>query len=281
MSLGRSRRKVLVIDSGTPCNRQTPASHNFLSRDGIAPGELAAIAKKEVAAYPTVHTLSALAVGATGDDGNFSIVTDDGEEYFAAKLLFATGLQDLMPADIPGVAECWGISVLHCPYCHGYEVADKRIGVMSNADVGYEITRLVSNWTDKLTLYTNAEPVLSDEQKEKLAHNNIIVEPKIITRLVHTNGKLEAIVFFDETTQPVDALFARLPFQQQCALPEAMGCALDKHCFIAVDSCQMTSVAGVYAAGDCTSLFRAVSAAVAGGNRAGAFINKALIEERF
>ena len=119
MSLGRSLRQVLVIDSGLPCNKQTPHSHNFITQDGEKPAVISAKAKLQVDIYKTVQFFNGLAVKAFKKNKGFEITTESGDVFTSRKVLFATGVKDLLP-EINGFAECWGISVLHCPYCHGY-----------------------------------------------------------------------------------------------------------------------------------------------------------------
>ncbi len=128
LALGRSLRHVLIIDSGKPCNEQTPHSHNFLTHDGETPRSIASKAKEEVSKYETVHFHSGLAVRGEKTDSGFEITTEAGESFTAKKLIFATGVRDIMP-EIDGISECWGISVIHCPYCHGYEVRGEKTGL--------------------------------------------------------------------------------------------------------------------------------------------------------
>ena len=125
MALGRALRQVLIIDSGKPCNRQTPYSHNFITQDGKTPEEIATLARQQVEKYDTVTFFNGLATNGAKTENGFEIQTASGETFSAKKLIFATGIKDIMP-DIEGYAECWGISVLHCPYCHGYEVRNVK-----------------------------------------------------------------------------------------------------------------------------------------------------------
>ena len=167
MALGRALRKVLVIDSGKPCNWQTPHSHNFLTQDGKSPKEISSLAKHQVAQYNTVQFFDGLAINGVKTNGSFEIHTDSSKIFTARKLIFATGVKDLIP-DISGFAESWGISVLHCPYCHGYEVKHEITGILGNGNYGYEFSGLISNWTKELTLYTNGPSTLTAEQTTKL-----------------------------------------------------------------------------------------------------------------
>ena len=280
MSLGRSLRKVLIIDSGLPCNRQTPHSHNFITHDGETPKAIADKAREQVLKYETVTMLPGLAVSATKMENGFELTTADGTVFFALKLLFATGVKDLMPA-IPGFAECWGITVIHCPYCHGYEVKQEKTGIMSNGDMGFDFSKLVANLTKDLTLFTNGKSTLSLEQQEKLQQHNIAVVETEIVGFEHNNGQLKQVLLKDGSIMPLKAMYAKIPFVQHCDIPVQLGCAVTEQGYLSVDMLGRTSVPGVYAAGDSTAMMRAVSLAVAGGGMAGAGINKELVEESF
>jgi thioredoxin reductase len=280
MSLGRSLRKVLIIDSGLPCNRQTPHSHNFITHDGETPKAIADKAREQVLKYETVHIQQGLAVSATKTADGFELTTADGAVIATRKLLFATGVKDQMPA-IPGFAECWGITVIHCPYCHGYEVKQERTGIMSNGDIGFEFSKLINNLTSELTLFTNGKSTLSLAQQEKLQKHKIGVVETEIAGFEHRNGRLEQVLLKDGSSMPLKAMYAKPSFVQHCDIPVQLGCALTEQGYLAVDMLGRTSVPGVYAAGDNTAMMRAVSLAVAGGGMAGAGINKELVEESF
>ena len=156
MALGRALRKVLIIDSGKSCNRQTPHSHNFLTQDGKTPKEIAELGKRQVQLYKTVSSFDGLANNGIKTEKGFEIEVESRERFRAKKLIFASGIKDIMP-DIPGFSECWGISVIHCPYCHGYEVKSQKTGILGNGEYGYEFSSLISNWTKDLTLYTGGK----------------------------------------------------------------------------------------------------------------------------
>lgn len=280
MALGRSLRSVLIIDSGAPCNRQTPHSHNFITQDGEKPAQIAAIAKAQVSKYNTVAFCNALATEAVQTADGFEVRTSTGQQFTAKKLLFATGIVDQMPA-IDGFAECWGISVLHCPYCHGYEVKEATLGLMGNGDTGYEFCKLISNWSSNLVLFTNGPSTLTEAQQAKIAEHHIPVIETPIDSFKHNNGYIHHILLQNGIAKEVDAIFARLPFQQHCKLPEQLGCEINEMGFIKTDDMQRTTVPGIYAAGDNASGMRAVSAAVAAGTKAGAMLNKELIDASF
>jgi thioredoxin reductase len=280
MTLGRALRKVLVIDSGKPCNRQTPHSHNFLTQDGKTPKEIATLARQEVEKYETITFLNALATSGAKIENGFSISTDSGNSFTAAKLIFATGVRDIMPG-IKGVAECWGISVIHCPYCHGYEVRHERTGILGNGEYGFEFSQLISNWTNDLTLFTNGKSTLTDEQTAKIKKHNISIVEKEVSHLEHDNGELRQIVFKDGSVTALKALYTRPPFEQHCSIPQSLGCELTEDGYIKIDAMQKTTVNGVFACGDNVIRMRTVANAVAMGTTAGAMLNRELVAERF
>lgn len=280
MTLGRSLRKVLIIDSRNPCNSQTPHSHNFITQDGKAPGAIAAEARRQVEQYETVMFYDGLATSGTKTGNGYKITTQSGDTFTAAKLIFATGLKDIMPG-IEGFGECWGISVLHCPYCHGYEFRNEKTGILGNRENNYEFPKLIRNWTQDLTLFTNGNSTLNNEQAEKIEKHGIKMVEKEIERFEHAKGQIDKIVFKDGSVQPIKAMYARVPFVQHCQVAEQLGCELTELGHIKVDAFQKTSMPGILACGDNASMMRSVANAVSAGSFAGAMANKEMIEESF
>ncbi len=280
MALGRSLRNVLIIDSGLPCNRQTPYSHNFLTQDGKRPAEIATLAKLQVSMYSTVSFLDGLAVSGTRTENGFDITLASGDKVIAKKLIFATGVKDIMQ-DIDGYAQCWGISVLHCPYCHGYEVRNEPTGILANGDMAVEFAALIANWTKDLTVFTNGPSTLTAEQTAKLERHSIKIIEAEIEKLDHENGQLKHVLLKDGSRAFIKAMYARSPFEQHCAIPQSLGCELTEDGYIKVDMMQRTNVPGVYASGDNIARMRTVAAAVATGTMAGAAANKEMIDEAF
>lgn len=280
MALGRALKQVLVIDSNKPCNKQTPYSHNFITQDGETPAAIAALAKQQVEKYSTVTFFNGLATKGLKTKKGFEIQTATGEIFSAKKLIFATGIKDILPA-MEGYAESWGISVLHCPYCHGYEIRNEKTGILGNGDYGFEFSVLISNWTKDLTLFTNGKSTLTKEQTVKLTGHNIRINETAIEKLGHDNGYLQQIIFKDGTVSPIKALYAHNPFEQHCPIPESLGCALTDEGYIKTDSFQKTSVPGIFACGDNTTRIRTVSNAAAMGTIAGMMANKEIVLEAF
>jgi thioredoxin reductase len=278
MALGRAVRRVLILDSGQPCNRQTPHSHNLITQDGATPAHITALAKEQVLAYPTVRFRAGTVTAVTGESNAFVVETAEGERFRARKILFATGVRDQLPA-ILGFAESWGISVIHCPYCHGYEYRDQPTGILVNGPTALDFGKLIRNWTKQLTLFTNGPATLTPDQRQQLQGLGIAVVEAEVAEVSHTGGVLDSLRLTDGTRHPLRALYARVPFKQSTPLPEALGCALTETGLLQADTFGHTSVPGVYAAGDNCTWLRSVAGAIAMGTVAGGFLNHELIAE--
>jgi len=280
LTLGRSLRRVLVLDGGQPCNWQTPHSHNFFTRDGATPQHLLALGCEQLRAYPTVSVLQATVVRAASTPAGFHVTTTDGQTFTGRKVLLATGVKDqLLP--LPGFAECWGISVLHCPYCHGYEVHGQPLGVLGNGDQGFEFARLIQHWSADLRLFTNGSATLTAEQMGQLTARGIRIVEAPIAAVEHTAGQLHHLRLADGQQEPLTALFAHVPATQSTDLAQQLGCALTAQQLIQVDDFGATTAPGVFAAGDNSSPMRQLSIASARGGMAGAFLNRELVLEDF
>ncbi|GAB3937701.1 NAD(P)/FAD-dependent oxidoreductase [Mucilaginibacter myungsuensis] len=276
MALGRSLQKVLIIDGGQPCNRQTPASHNFITHDGETPAAIAQKAKEEVLAYPTVQWLDGFVQQVSGSNLNF-MVTTDIETFSAKKILFATGVKDLMP-DIAGFAECWGISAIHCPYCHGYEYRDAPTGILINGDMSFDFGKFIQHWTKSLTIFTNGPHGMTGEIYQQITARGIKVIETELTKISHQDGYINAVHLANGDKIKLEALYARLPFDGS-KLPQQIGCTITDDGYLAVDEFKATNIPGVFAAGDNTTRMRSVAYAVGAGSVAGAMINHQLIQE--
>jgi len=262
MALGRALRQILIIDNGEPCNKQTPYSHNFITQDGKRPKEITTIARQQVECYDTVKFFNGLATNGVKTKNGFEIQVATGEEFRAKKLVFATGIRDIMPG-IDGFAACWGISVLHCPYCHGYEVRNEKTGILGNGEYGFEFSALISNWTSDLTLFTDGTSTLTAEQTGKLEKHQIKIIEKEVAKLEHANGYLQNIIFRDGTGSSVKAVYAHPAFEQHCQIPSALGCEFTDEGYIRSDSFQETTVNGIFACGDNATKIRTVANAAA------------------
>jgi thioredoxin reductase len=280
MALGRSLRKVLILDGGEPCNRFTPHSHNFITHDGEVPNAISEKAKKEVLQYDTISFLNEIAINGKKVDDGFIIETFTGNIFYAKKLIFATGITDVIP-EIKGFAECWGKTIIHCPYCHGYEFKHKNTGVIANGARGYHLASMVHNLTNQVTLLTDGKADFLEEQLGKFKTHQIDIIETTLKEIIQNDGKVEEVLFSDGTKKSFDVLYASLPFVQQCSIPVELGCELNEQGYIKVSPMQETNVNGIFACGDNSNMMRSVSNAVYTGGVAGAIANGRLVEEQF
>lgn len=280
LTLGRATRRVLIVDSGEPCNRQTPHSHNFLTHDGDTPAAISAQAKAEVLKYSTIKFIDGYVNKARKTTRGFDVDLKTGETFSARKILLATGLKDTLP-DINGFAECWGITVIHCPYCHGYEVKNEKVGLMMNGDHAFEMAKTISLWNSDLTLLTNGKSLLTEAQTEKLTSKSIkIIEAEII-ELEHKDGFLENVILSTGEKVTLKALYSHSEVSQHVDFDIQLGFDLTAMNIIEINEQHETTAKGVYAAGDCTTLMRSLSIINASGTMAGIMINREMLAEDF
>jgi thioredoxin reductase len=280
MSLGRSMRKVLIIDNQQPCNIQTPHSHNFLTQDGKPPLEILAEARRQLEAYPTVEFINDIAISASKSEDLFEIKLEENGKVKGQKLVLAWGLKD-DTSKIEGLAACWGISVIHCPYCHGYEVKNQPTAIIGNGNEAFEYLKLISHWTKNLTLLTNGSSALTEEQSQKIKSKGIQIIENQITKINHLAGNVASISLNKAEDFPISVIYHRTPFTQKSEIAAQLDCEFEEMGLIKVNNFQQTNVKGVFAAGDNTSPLRQVANAVAKGSLAGVMANRELIEESF
>ena len=280
MALGRSLRNILIIDSGKPCNKQTPHSHNFLTQDGNTPKQISETAKLQVQKYDTVKFYNGKAISAQKTDFGFEITTENNEKFQSKKIIVATGIIDEIP-NIKGFKESWGISLIHCPYCHGYEYKGKKTGIIANGDKAVHISSLVKNLTEDVTILTRGKANFTSEQLEKLKNNQIEIIEIEITELKHQNGYVKSLVFDDGKEIDFEAVYGAFPFQQHSDIPKDLGCEFTEFGHIKTDQFQKTNVPGLFVCGDNSSMMRSVSNAVMTGNVAGAMVNMELVTDCF
>lgn len=255
MQLSRARRRVLVLDTGLPRNRFAPASRGFLGQDGRTPGEILETARAQLLAYPTVELRRDEATHAAARDGAFEVAFASGATVRARRLVLATGIVDELP-DIPGLQERWGVSVLHCPYCHGYEVADRRLGVLALGEMGVHLALLLPDWSADVTIFTNGSFEPTAAQRDALAARGVRVEPRPVVELLGEGTALSGVRIDSPNGAEVvgiDALFTGSRTRMASPLAEQLGCAFDEGPsgpVIRTDAQKMTTVPGVYAAGD-------------------------------
>jgi thioredoxin reductase len=277
LQLGRARRDVVVFDTGLPRNRFATHSHGFLGRDGVPPLDILAEARQQVERYPTVSLRTGSAIGANQVDSGFDIELETGERLNARRLILAHGMVD-DPTLLPGMQECWGRTVFFCPYCHGYEVADRPLGLLLRHGDVLDLARFYKEWTDDFTLFTNGVDV-DAVARATLSDMRVKIVDDTIMALEHDNGDLRAALTA-EGRVPLAALFTHPPARFSAQIGVELGCETKDGAvapFFAVDHLQQTSVPGVYAAGDIARPAPSVSYAVADGVAAGVFAHRSLL----
>lgn len=278
IQIARARRRVLLIDSGLPRNRFADASHGFLGQDGRRPRDIIGDARRQLSLYPTVEFINSVAVSAGKADDHFAVALADGTEKRAMRLILATGVKDDLPV-IPGLPERWGVSVLHCPYCHGYEVGGQALGVLANTPLSAHQALLISDW-GPATYFTQNTFEPDAEHLSSLAARNVPIERTPVVELLGNAPRLEAVRLSDGRVVPVDAIFTAPKTSMASPLAEQLGCAFDDGplgAFIRVDDWMQTTVKGVYAAGDAASPMANATMAAAAGVKAGVGAHQSLV----
>jgi len=278
MQLARARRRVLVIDAGRPRNRFAAASHGFLGQDGKAPLAIRQEGLRQLLAYPTVALIEDEAVSARRTDAGFTVALAGGGEEAASCLILAIGVADELPP-IPGLQERWGATVLHCPYCHGYEVAGRPLGVLANHPLSAHQGGMLPDW-GPTTYFTQGEFEPDAGQAAYLASRGVTIERSPVVELLGAAPDLEAVRLADGRVVPVAALFTAARIRMASPLAEQLGCAFDEGPLgprLRVDDFKQTTVPGVYAAGDAATPMHNATLASASGVMAGVCAHRSLM----
>ncbi|MGE4322705.1 MAG: NAD(P)/FAD-dependent oxidoreductase [Sphingobium sp.] len=275
--LARARRNVLVLDTGKPRNRFADASHGFLGQDGSNPGDILATARAQLLAYDTVALTEAGARAARVHEHGFTVSLASGEEVTGRKLILAFGLRDELPG-LPGLAERWGKTVLHCPYCHGFEFSDRQLGVIYSTPMSVHQALLIADW-GPTTLYLNGTE-LAEAETGALHARGVRIEPPPVTGLSGEGTDLSAVELADGRRTAIAALYIAPRSCLNSPLAEQLGARIDEGPMgpvIHTDGDKLTTVPGLYAAGDIARAPHSVSWAVADGATAGTSAHRALV----
>jgi thioredoxin reductase len=275
--LSRARRRVLVVDAGSPRNAPATHVHGFLSRDGFPPGELLAVGRKEVKDYGG-EILAGTATDLVPDGRTgFWVLLADGRRISARRLLLTTGLRDELP-DIPGLRYRWARDVLHCPYCHGYEVRDRQLGVIGGSPGAVRYAQIVRQWTRDLVYFTPSDTLTAVERSQLVARGVGVVEGDI-EALVIDDDQLRGVRMNDGSVVPRDALFVPPRFVANNRLLIDLGCEVDDDGWVHTDGSGRTSVPGVWAAGNVIDPRAQVITAAGAGSAAGIALNADLTDD--
>ncbi|MGE0237681.1 MAG: NAD(P)/FAD-dependent oxidoreductase [Parvibaculaceae bacterium] len=276
--IARARRSVAVIDSGSPRNRFAAHSHGFLTQDGSAPDAMLATARAQVAAYSTSRLHMGEAVGVERKPDGFAVTLATGDVLESTALVLAFGISDELPS-IPGLAERWGRSVLHCPYCHGFEFSGRRLGVLAVSPLSAHQVMLIAEW-GPTTFYLNGTAAPDAAALVELEKRGIAIEPQAVRALHGEGTSLSAIELADGRMSAVDALFLGPRNHLNSDIAQRLGCDTEElplGRIIRTDAQKMTTVPGVYAAGDITRGAHSVTFACADGVTAAIGVHRALV----
>jgi thioredoxin reductase len=275
--LSRARREVLVVDAGAPRNAPAAHMHGFLSRDGMPPGELLAIGRDELKGYGgEVRAGTVTEIAPFGASG-FWVLLSGGQRVSARRVLIATGLRDELP-DIEGLRDRWARDVLHCPYCHGYEVRDQQLGVLGGSPNGVRYAQIVRQWADDVVFFAPTATLTAAECSQLAARTIAIVEGTV-ERVLVEDDRLCGVGLDDGRTVQRGALFVPPRFVPNNDLLVGLGCDIDENGWVTSDISGRTSVPGVWVAGNVSNPRAQVITAAGEGSAAAIAMNADLVDE--
>lgn len=277
--LGRCRRRVLLVDDEHPRNAVTRALHGFLSRDGIAPLQLLKLAREQIAAYPLVELRSGRVIDCSRVGDAFRIDCLDGRVEYGRKVILATGKRDELP-DIPGIADFYGTSVFHCPFCDGYEVAGKAVAVYARA-CSPGLAYALQDWASDLVLCTDGTNDFCEADARALRSRGIPVRTDRVVRAEGRDGQLQRLVFDHGPPLAVAAMFFSTSQLPASPLASELGCRLAHGGAVDADRRQLTSIPGVWVVGDAAAGEQLAIVAAAEGAKAAIALHGELAEERW
>ena len=276
LTLGRARKRVLLYDSGPPRNAAAVHVQNFVTRDGTPPAEFRRIAREQLRSYPNVEVRDARVDAITGERGAFDVRVGAGSVR-ARRVLLCTGMLDELP-DIEGFRELWGRSIFACPYCHGWEVQDRRFGFLATDPETVSFAIFLRGWSRHVSLLTHGTVPVPPDVRSSVIAADVHLDERPIGRLVADGDHLSGIAFADGNLLELDVLFAH-PKQRQVPLVRSLNLALDEKGFVQTDDMRESSVPGIYVAGDLITPAQSAVLAAAAGMFAAAALNRALTIE--
>ncbi|NUU01017.1 NAD(P)/FAD-dependent oxidoreductase [Herbaspirillum robiniae] len=280
MQLVRARRQVLMIDAGQPRNRFSHASHGFLGQDGTPPHEIMAIAVEQLMAYPSFELVVAHAEHAAADEQGVSVTLEDGRRLRARRLILATGVRDELPA-IPGLQERWGQTAIHCPYCHGYEVRDRKLGVIATSPLSAHQGIMLPDW-GPTTYFTQGQFEPEEAELRQMQKRGVAIERTPVVAVIGTAPEIDAVQLADGRALEIGAVFVGPRVHMASPLAMQLGCAFEQGPigpYIRTDDMRQTSVPNVFAAGDAAMVFSNGTMASASGVMAGVSAHRSLVME--
>ena len=273
--LGRSRRRTLVVDAGAPRNAPSPSAHSCFTRDGTPPAELLRIGRAQLEPYDSVRLVNDRVTSVQIGDDAFIVGLAEGGDVKARRVLLAVGVRDILP-DIAGIGTLWGRSVLHCPYCHGWEVRDEPLALYASGSVAMEMAPLLLQWSPDLLLLTGGVEELTPSDRATLTRLGVRISDTPVQRLEGDDHAVR-ILFTDGHVEQRSALFVRPAQELASDLPQRIGCEQTEAGHIRVGADLQTSVPGLFAAGDATTPLQQIVVAAASGAQAAMMINRDLV----
>jgi thioredoxin reductase len=271
--LGRARRDALLVDAGAQSNRPAHAVGGLLAQEGTSPAALYEAGSAQLAGYPSVTTRrDRVTAIERREDGTFAARLADGDSVAARRVLLATGME-YVPPDLPGVAERWGDTVFHCPFCHGWEVRDGALAALGDGEVGVTKALLLRGWSDEVVLLGTG---LDPDGRAKLESANVTVDERPVTAIA---GERATVVFADGGELPRDGVLVGAPPRQRSDLVQRLGLDLSENGTVAVNGFGETSVSGLFAAGDVAGTPAMVASAIGAGASTAAFLRHSLLAE--
>lgn len=282
--LGRARRRTLLVDAGEPSNSAAPAIGGLLGHDRRPPAELYETGRRELAEYPSVRYREGEVLSGTSAGDRFLLKLDDGEQVVARRVLLATGMQ-YCPPDLPGLDALWGTSVFQCPFCHGWEMRDKRLATIATGEEAVHSALMLRGWSDDVVLLTDGAAELDADARRLLSAADVAVDERRVVELIGHDGQLAAVAFADGDRLPRDGLLVEAPLRQRSGLAEQLGAACADGPLapdtVAVDALHRTSNAAVFAAGDLCAEQPYVAGAIAAGSQTAMIVVQSLLADEF
>ncbi|MDG5482025.1 NAD(P)/FAD-dependent oxidoreductase [Mycolicibacterium gadium] len=283
--LGRARRRTLLVDAGAQSNLPAHGIGGLLGHDGRSPAELYKIGRRELSAYPSVEVRGGEVVTGERAGSDFVLQLADGTRERTRRVLLATGME-YRPPELPGLAQLWGGSAFHCPFCHGWEMRDQPLAVLARGPRAVHSALLLRGWSDDIVVLTDGPDGLENDDRVRLADANITIDERRVAELDSENGELSAVVFTDGNRLARSGLLVATTLHQRSTLADQLGAdpadpTPVAHNPIAVDGFYRTTTPGVFAAGDLSVQMPQVAAAIASGSHAAAAIVQSLVADEY
>ncbi|EID18182.1 NAD(P)/FAD-dependent oxidoreductase [Mycolicibacterium phlei] len=282
--LGRARRRTIVIDADQQSNRASPVIGGLLGFDRRPPAELYEQGRRELANYPSVEYVRGVVQSGRPIEGGFILEPDDGDPVLTKRVLLATGMR-YRPPELPGLAELWGTSVFQCPFCHGWEMRDKRLATLAAGEEAMHSALMLRGWSDDVVLLTDGRTDLSPGDIDVLTRAGVVIDDRRVAELHGEDGTLTAIGFADGDRLARDGLLVEAPLEQRDKLAEQLGavCAegpVSAHS-VSVDEIYRSKAEGVFAVGDLCTDQPYVAGAIAAGSKAAMIVVQSLLADEF